>query len=199
MRRRRGRMRPYFFSSSPIVLATGQAFSPSPSFRSLRSFRGPQNGWAFRAATIASTSCCDVRWGIRAAIGARSLSPSTPTWLYRATHLYPVFRLMPKLRHNAEKFTSSAHAAMNLTFSSMGQVSFQGMAASPRLPRLTSHPCSRSDLLPRRPVCTMGTAWGPWVGRPGTMPAPLPADDALHQDCRPLRRLRLELRPRLPV
>src|SRR5262249_42836731 len=44
---------------------------------------------------------------------------------------------------------------MNITRSSMAQVSFQGIGRSPLPSLLTCHPCTPSKLLPMSPVCTL--------------------------------------------
>ena len=75
----------------------------------------------------------------------RSTRPAEPSARYRASHLWPVFRLIPKCRHSSDTLSSPAtHDATKHVRSSMMQVSLQGMAGS--------SPTYLQDLSPMSPV-----------------------------------------------
>src|SRR3569623_1338214 len=90
-------------------------------------------------------------WGLR----ERSASASRPPSLYRASHLYPFCRLMPKRSHCSENVSSrSSSAVMNFTRAFHGAGSCQG------IPLLRSrlgmcHLCHRSNSSPLYPVRTL--------------------------------------------
>src|SRR5262249_34105440 len=123
------------------------------------SFFGPQLGCSLRSSTSAAITFSAVLCGHVNAIGARSTNPAGPSSSYRSRHLYPVFRLIPNLRHSPSNDSwLLLISVMNSTPWSTQQPSFQGNGSPPpplSHPRVLCHPGSRSDLSPGRPVCTI--------------------------------------------
>src|SRR5512147_1929070 len=143
----------------PIVRAAGQTRAGSRSSSHARIFFGPQRGCARRTAITRSQRASAVPFGCACGARDRSTSPTGPAARYRSSHLYPVLRLTPYPRHNAEKLSSPASQDKTKRIrSSIAQVSLHPIGKTLLADTETCHPCARSILLPIYPVRTSSEA-----------------------------------------
>jgi hypothetical protein len=95
-----------------------------------RSLRGPQVVCLRRAPMTSVTRSSAVALGWLWLARLRSSRPGMPSCSNRCHHLYPVFVLIPNMRHSVTMLCSPLRrASMNLMRCSTGRVSFHGMPA----------------------------------------------------------------------
>lgn len=137
-----------------MVLEAGQTRPGCSSCSTRRSFRLPQVGCLRRRATSSSHCSRGVACGHECGVCDPSSRPAGPRARNRASHLYPVFSLMPYCSHNAVNRRRRPRAsATNSSRIDMTLGTLQGTATSwlcekvhqPHLsPRSIPHPSTRS-------------------------------------------------------